>query len=99
MKNRKFNNCHKGRKCYVLGNAPSLNKIDFEKLEKEYVFTVNENYTSYKWLMDGKTLSGWNSNSAVIYDDEYTDGMYTLTVIVTDSEGNRKSATAQVYID
>jgi len=41
-RNRKFYNIHSGERCFILGNGPSLKNIDFTKLEKEYVFTVNQ---------------------------------------------------------
>lgn len=40
--NKKFYNIHKNRKCFILGNGPSLKKVDFELLQNEYVFTVNQ---------------------------------------------------------
>ncbi len=65
----------------------------------QYEFSIDENFTSCKWYLDGKLKNGWNSNKVVLYSDEYPDCMYTLTVIATDSEGNRKSATEQVTIN
>lgn len=47
-RNIKFKDIHKGQRCFVLGNAPSLREIDFDLLKKEYVFTVNS-----VMLMDG----------------------------------------------
>ena len=31
----------KGKRCFIVGNGPSLNKIDLKKLENEYSFAVN----------------------------------------------------------
>lgn len=39
--NRKFKNIHKGKRCFILGNGPSLSNVDFQSLSEEYVFTVN----------------------------------------------------------
>lgn len=42
MKNIKdLYNLHQGKRCFILGNGPSLNKVDFLKLENEIVFGVN----------------------------------------------------------
>lgn len=42
MKNAKeLHNIHSGRRCFILGNGPSLNKVDFHKLDGEIVFGVN----------------------------------------------------------
>lgn len=40
--NRQFRDTYKGKRCFILGNGPSLNKLDFSSLSKEYVFTVNQ---------------------------------------------------------
>lgn len=41
-KNIQFKNIHKGERCFILGNGPSLKEVDFSLLKKEYVFTVNQ---------------------------------------------------------
>lgn len=38
---RELRDVHAGKRCFVIGNGPSLNKIDLSKLEKEYSFGVN----------------------------------------------------------
>lgn len=40
-RNKEVKNIHKGERCFILGNGPSLNDIDFGLLENEIVFTVN----------------------------------------------------------
>ncbi len=41
IKNRDFKDVHKGKRCFILGNGPSLQNVDFSLLEKEYTITVN----------------------------------------------------------
>lgn len=41
QKNRKFKDSHLGERCFVLGNGPSLEELEFDMLKNEYVFTVN----------------------------------------------------------
>lgn len=41
-KNVQFKNLHKGERCFVLGNGPSLNDEKLSLLENEWVFTVNK---------------------------------------------------------
>lgn len=41
-RNIKFKNIHEGKRCFVLGNGPSLKDVDLGLLENEYVFTVNK---------------------------------------------------------
>lgn len=40
-KNKKFHNCHTGKRCFILGNAPSLLDVDFSCLKNEIVFACN----------------------------------------------------------
>lgn len=41
-KNIEFNNNHKGERCFVFGNGPSIKNVDFSLFTHEYVFTVNQ---------------------------------------------------------
>ena len=43
-RNRKLKNIHKGSRCFVLGNGPSLSEVDLSKLSDEITFTVNDLY-------------------------------------------------------
>ncbi|MGE0632489.1 MAG: 6-hydroxymethylpterin diphosphokinase MptE-like protein [Pseudobdellovibrionaceae bacterium] len=36
-----FKNRHKGERCFIIGNGPSLNKMDLSLLENEFTFAVN----------------------------------------------------------
>ena len=40
--NKKFKNIHCGKRCFILGNGPSLKSEDLSVLENEYVFSVNQ---------------------------------------------------------
>lgn len=46
--NKELYNIHRGERCFILGNGPSLREIDFRLLKNEYVFSVN-----YFNLVDG----------------------------------------------
>lgn len=37
----KFKNYHRGQRCFIIGNGPSLNQMDLKKLENEVTFAVN----------------------------------------------------------
>ncbi|MBR5166493.1 MAG: hypothetical protein IKW86_00315 [Salinivirgaceae bacterium] len=60
--NLELNNIYKGKRCFILGNGPSLNQLDFRMLKDEYVFTVN-------MLMEHEKFSELNSNFHVMVDD------------------------------
>lgn len=42
-----FKDKYKGKRCFIIGNGPSLNKLDLTKLEGEYTFGVNAIYLNY----------------------------------------------------
>ncbi len=39
--NVRFKDCHRGKRCFILGNGPSLKQIDLSLLSGEIVFSVN----------------------------------------------------------
>lgn len=41
----KYKNIHKGERCFIIGNGPSLNVEDLNKLSSEYTFVSNRFYT------------------------------------------------------
>ena len=43
-----FRNKHVGDRCFIIGNGPSLNKLDLTKLQQEFTFGVNAIYTNYE---------------------------------------------------
>jgi hypothetical protein len=44
----KFQNIHKGERCFVIGNGPSLIPEDLNLIRKEYSFAANRIYDLYK---------------------------------------------------
>lgn len=43
-----FKGLHKGHRCFLVGNAPSLARLDLSKLAGELAFTVNRGYLAAK---------------------------------------------------
>lgn len=41
---RKFRNIHQGKGCFIVGNGPSLNKMDLSPLKKYHTFGLNKIY-------------------------------------------------------
>lgn len=39
---------HKGKRCFIIGNGPSLNHIDLKLMANEFTFGVNAIYTNYE---------------------------------------------------
>jgi hypothetical protein len=68
---KKYKNIHKGKRCFLIGNAPSLRLEDLEKLLNEYTFASNRIYTcfentvfrpSYYFVGDGGYVSKDSEN-------------------------------------
>jgi hypothetical protein len=43
-----FKDKYKSKRCFIIGNGPSLNKLDLTKLKGEYTFGVNAIYLNYE---------------------------------------------------
>ena len=43
----KYKNLHKGERCVIIGNGPSLNKTDVSKLKGAYTFGMNRIYLAF----------------------------------------------------
>ena len=42
-----YKNLHKGERCFIIGNGPSLNKLDLTQLKEEVTFGVNSIFLNY----------------------------------------------------
>lgn len=58
---RKFHNIHAGKRVFIVGNGPSLNKLDLSKLKDEYSIAVNGIFYMTE-------LSGYKPNYYVVED-------------------------------
>jgi hypothetical protein len=47
---KKYHNEHLGKRCFVIGNGPSLQNTDMSKLRNEYTFGLNRIYLMFKDL-------------------------------------------------
>lgn len=63
--NKKFKDLHKGKRCFIIGNGPSLKKIDLTKITNEITFTVNN------IMHDKKIYETINPNYHVLTDPLY----------------------------
>lgn len=43
-----YKNLHSGKRCFIIGNGPSLNKINLKLLKDEYTFGMNAIYINYE---------------------------------------------------
>ena len=61
-------NRYRGERCFIMGNGPSLNRIDLSRLAGEYTFGVNKIYLLYDridWRPSFYTLLDWRMGTAV----------------------------------
>jgi hypothetical protein len=63
--NKSFKNLHTGQRCFIVGNGPSLNKLDLTKLKDEITFTVNN------IMQDRVIYESLNPNYHVFIDPIY----------------------------
>ena len=42
QRNIRYRDIHKGERCFILANGPSVNGLDFSLLKDEITFTVNQ---------------------------------------------------------
>lgn len=60
---------HKGRRCFVAGNGPSLNMLDMSRLKDEIVFGSNRCFLGFDrwgvqfpyWGVEDEIIGGWQS--------------------------------------
>lgn len=86
--NMKFKNAYRNKRCFVLGNGPSLEKVDLSLLSDEYTFAVNfamkmDNYRKLK-----PTFYVWTDTS-FFYNDCFSDSI-ALDLQKINGEGQDK---------
>lgn len=65
-----FGDIHKGRRGFVIGNGPSLNKLDMGKLKNEITFGANRCFLGFeKW---GFNVKYWTIEDTLVADDVST---------------------------
>jgi hypothetical protein len=87
-----FRNRHQGRRCFLIGNGPSLRRMDLTALQGEIAFTINRGYllgslglpvTPYYLVTDPVTYAGYAPEIRAAQvgvrfyrEDVYTSGTY-----------------------
>jgi hypothetical protein len=44
---RTYKDIHRGKRCFIIGNGPSLNQLDLTLLKNEYTFGMNRIYMAF----------------------------------------------------
>lgn len=83
-KNKIYENKYVGKRCFILGNGPSLKDLDFKVLAEEYVFTVNllSKNPDYKKLKSNFHVFTdpvfFDLNNEENYSEEYLDAFKNI---------------------
>lgn len=76
-----FVNLHQGQRCFVVGNGPSLNRIDMQKIRNEITFGSNRCYLGFeKWNFEFTYWGIVDRLQIEHYQYEYEDNVPTKLV-------------------
>lgn len=88
---------HRGERCFIMGNGPSLNRMDLNKLKGETVFACNAAHLLFdriSWrpryyaCVDTRVLQDRGPEIAAMLDVErQTTGFFPASVVVHDGQG------------
>lgn len=77
----KFKNIHQGERCFILGNGPSLNKVNFSLLKNEVTFSVNQLPRNEKYHELTPTYHMWADRLFFELNDDDPGDMELLDVM------------------
>lgn len=79
--NINYKNIHCEERCFIFGNGPSLNNVNFKKFENEYVFTCNQisRREDFKYLKSNYHI--WSDDSFFNFDPENENERKILSVM------------------
>lgn len=80
-KNSELKNCLKGKRCFVLGNGPSLSKQDLSVLDGEIVFTVNQFLRNKQYGRFKPSFHFWMDNNFFVYNKNNPEDEELLEVM------------------
>lgn len=95
-KNKQYKDRHKGERCFILANGPSLNQLDFSKLAGEKTFTVNQIVRNNQFEKLKPTYHLWADRIFFEIDEENPEDLEMLEVI---KAVNVKSPNTQVFYE
>lgn len=86
--NKKFENKYKGKRCFIVGNGPSLKMQDLSLLENEYVFTVNQAIRNENFVKMKSNFHFWADANFFIIDENKPEDMELLGTMKSVNKGN-----------
>lgn len=88
LRNAGYKNIYAGKRCFVLGNGPSLKQQDLSLLENEYVFTVNQAVRNESFKKMKPNFHFWADPQFFRLDENKPEDMELLEKMKKVNEGN-----------
>lgn len=80
-RNSQLKDIHKGERCFILGNGPSIKEIDFSRLANEVTFTVNQLPRNPQFKEIRTNYHSWVDEIFFDLDRDKTEDMELLQVM------------------
>ena len=81
LRNREFKGKHNGERCFILGNGPSLSKVDLTLLKDEVTFSVNQLPRNPQFSELHTTYHMWMDNRFFDISEDHPETMELLDVM------------------
>lgn len=88
QKNSIFRNRFEGKRCFILGNGPSLSKINFNLLSNEYTFTVNQLSRNPNFPLLKSNFHVWADERFFDIDIQREEDLELLQIMKNVGKGN-----------
>ena len=95
-KNKKFHNLHRGERCFIIGNGPSINEQDLTKLSGEITFTVNQFSRRSDFIAINSTYHVWTDKRFFAFESS-AEEKEMLSVIKSTKNKNAKQTIFYAY--
>ena len=87
-KNSRFKNIHKNKRCFIIGNGPSLKQEDLSRLGDEIVFTVNQASRNPQFRSLNTNYHFWADPNFFKINTEKAEDRELLDTMLSAGDGN-----------
>lgn len=95
--NKKFCNKYEGERCFILGNGPSLNDMDFSLLSDEITFSVNQLPRNQQFEQLNTNFHFWADERFFCLDDTVPHDAEVLKIMKNVNTKNNKPVVFYKY--
>lgn len=96
QKNIRYKDIHKGERCFILANGPSVNNLDFSLLKNEITFTVNQMVRNPQFERLNANYHMWADRIFFEIEDGNEEDMEMLQVI---KNVGKKAPNAEIFYE